>query len=421
MIRLTRYHDPHIYSRAARNLERIQYGLIRYKVRCLNINMVLRTVNQTQIIVMDRLCLRVRPAGYDLHRISSAPRVPWNLKETVLQEEILLRRIVPVQYKPHCQRRNRRTFNTQMSISPVPELLIPSQILSSHVKSAHETDPAVNDHDLSVVTVVYAELELPQQRREKLRHKDSLFFQTLPVSVLHRPASHTVEEHTNLNAFPRFLDEHFLYLLPQLVVADDIVLQVNITLRPLHLFNQRAKLRFPVRIDPDIVIVCQYSFPGFQIIEDQILKSRHLRIRQPEPLVINRLLLPAHSIFQLAFYLLCLEHSAFMKILPDDQIQDKPEDRYKIQQKKPCPYRLRRPSLKKHNNQCEKYIDDDYVIHNKIIDHHRSVPNCFCHNKTPLFKSTPRRLSSPARFPRRMPPPANAADKSATIPVYPQC
>ena len=62
--------------------------------------MIPRAVYQPQIVVMDRLDLRVRTAGYNLDRIPSVSYILRDLKQFILQEQVLLRRIVPVQDKP---------------------------------------------------------------------------------------------------------------------------------------------------------------------------------------------------------------------------------------------------------------------------------------------------------------------------------
>ena len=57
VIRLARHHDPHIDPRTAGDLQRIQDRIIRDEIRRLDIHMVFRTVDQPQIIVVDRLGL----------------------------------------------------------------------------------------------------------------------------------------------------------------------------------------------------------------------------------------------------------------------------------------------------------------------------------------------------------------------------
>ena len=266
-----------------------------------------------------------------------------------------------------------------MGVSPVTEFPVFSQILSSHIESADKSDPSVYYDNLPVIAVIHSKLKLSEKRREELRDLYALLFQPLPVFVVHGPAAHTVEEHSHPYALPRLLDQHVFDLLPEFVIPDDVVLQMDIFPRLLHLFDQGTELLFSVRIDPDIVIVCEDRFSRLKIIKDQISESSHSRVDRYQPFLRDRLLLPPHGIFQLSFYLLCFKHPALMKILPDHKVQDKPEDRYKIKQKQPCPDSLRRPSLKENNDQRQNNIDDDQIIHDKMVGRHRSVPNRFCH------------------------------------------
>ena len=124
--------------------------------------MILGAVDQPQVIVMDRLDLRIGSAGYDLYRIPPFSYIFRDLKQPVLKEQIFLGRIVPVQDKTHGQRRHCRTFNAQMRVPPIAEFLISSKIFPSHIETAHKSYPSVNDHDLPVVPVIDAKLQLAQ-------------------------------------------------------------------------------------------------------------------------------------------------------------------------------------------------------------------------------------------------------------------
>ena len=349
--------------------------------------MIFCAVNQTKIIVVDRLDLGIRTARYDLHRIPAVSCILRDLKERVFKEQILFCRVIPVKYKPHCKRCHSGALDAQMRVTPVAELLVPAKVFPSHIEAAHKSDPAIYDHDLPVITVIHTELQLTQQCREKLCHLNPLVFQALPVFILHSPASHTVKQYAHFHTFPGFLDKDFLNLLPEFIISYNIILHMDITFCLTHLLDECAELLFTVRIYPDIIIVGEDGLARFKIIEDQILKAGHLGISKPQALVVDRFLLTAHSIFQFPFYLFRLKHPAFVKILSDHQIHDESEYRYKIKQKKPCPYRLRRSPLKKHDDQCKEDINDNDVVHDKVIDRHHSVPNHFCHKSNSFFIS----------------------------------
>ena len=286
-----------------------------------------------------------------------------------------------------------------MGISPVSELLVTPEVFSSHIETAHKSDTSVYDHDFPVVTVIYTQLKLSEKCREELSHLNSFIFQTLPVLILHCTAAHTVEKYPDRHSLSRFLNKDFLNLLPQFIIPDDVILQMDIFFCLPHLLDKGAKFYFTISIYPDVIIVCKDGLTRFKIIQYQILETRHLGICEPQTFMIDRLFLPPHGIFQFSLNLLRFEHTALVKVLSDDQIKDKTEYRYKIKQKKPCPYRLRRSPLKEHDNQREEDINDDDVVHNKIIDRHRSVPNHFCHksNSFVCVRGCRNGLSVPAR------------------------
>src|SRR5699024_7543970 len=97
--------------------------------------------------------------GYDLYRIASFPDIFRNLKQLILQEQIFLGRIIPIEHKAHCKRSDSRPFDAEVCIPPITELLISAEILPSHVKTADKSDPSVDDHDFPVVPVINAELK----------------------------------------------------------------------------------------------------------------------------------------------------------------------------------------------------------------------------------------------------------------------
>ena len=69
MIRLTRHHNTDIDPGTAGNLQGIKNRLVRYKIGGLDIYMILGAVYQSEIVVVDGLCLRIRSAGDDLYGI----------------------------------------------------------------------------------------------------------------------------------------------------------------------------------------------------------------------------------------------------------------------------------------------------------------------------------------------------------------
>ena len=132
---------------------------------------------------------------------------------------------------------------------------------------------------------------------------------------MHPAATHAVEEDPHLNSLPHLAHKNLLDLLPQFIVADDIVLQMDIVPGMVHLPQKRLKLLLPVRVDPDIIVVCQDCLPLIQVVEDQALEPLLLRIPQLQLPAVDRVLLPPDRVFQLAFDLFHLEHPVLVEIL----------------------------------------------------------------------------------------------------------
>ena len=146
-----------------------------------------------QIVIMDHLDLRVRSTGNDLYRIMPVPYIVRYFKQPVVQKQIFFCRIIPVQYEPHRQRCDRRALYATMCIAPISEFLIQSDIFTPDIKPSDKSDSAVDHYDFTMIPIIDTQLKISKQRRKEFRDLDSCPFQTLPIPVLHRTASHTVK------------------------------------------------------------------------------------------------------------------------------------------------------------------------------------------------------------------------------------
>ena len=159
VIRLTRDHHAHVNSGFCCDNKRVPDIIIWYEIRRLYKNIFSCHMDQAQIIVTDLLTMRVRSAGNDLHRITPVPDISRQFKQMILQKNIISRCIIPVQCKTDCKRSDRRSFDTNVGISPVSEFLIFSQILSSNIKSADKADSSIDHCNLPVVSVIHTKLQ----------------------------------------------------------------------------------------------------------------------------------------------------------------------------------------------------------------------------------------------------------------------
>ena len=122
-----------------------------------------------------------------------------------------------------------------MRISPVPELLVLTQIFPPHIEASDESDPSVYHHDLPVIAVIHTQLQLPQKRREELGNLDPRFLHPRPVRTAHASAAHAVEQDTDLHALPRFTRQDLFNLLPEFVISYNIILHMDIIPCMVHL------------------------------------------------------------------------------------------------------------------------------------------------------------------------------------------
>lgn len=93
------------------------------------------------------------------------------------------------------------------------ELFIQINVLLSYIKSSHISHFIVNDHNFPMIAVVDTKLKSPQDRREKFRGLHALCVQPFPVAVPHRPTAHGIEQHPDLHALCRLLDQNILDLI----------------------------------------------------------------------------------------------------------------------------------------------------------------------------------------------------------------
>ena len=179
-----------------------------------------------------------------------------------------------------------------MCISPITKLFVFSNIFPAYIETTNKANLSINHDNLSVISIIHTHLKLSQNRREEFCDPNSFAFQPVPISFVHGTTSHTVKQNSDFYTFMCFLDQYLLYILPH----------------------------FTICINTDIIIICQNCLSGLQIIQHKIPEPVKCRTRHLQLPVINGFLLPSHSVFQLTFNLLCLEHLILVIILPYDQI-----------------------------------------------------------------------------------------------------
>ena len=144
----------------------------------------------------------------------------------------------------------------EVRVSPCPPAG-PFRVAVCNVHATHKTDFAVYDHDLPVVPVVYFAGEDWKRHFQESMDFDAGIRHFLEELVFHVPAAHIVVKDTDFYSFFGFLDQQFFDLVSDLVVAEDVILDVNMMGCFGNLLQKVVKLVCPVRIDRDVASVEQ--------------------------------------------------------------------------------------------------------------------------------------------------------------------
>ncbi len=250
-----------------------------------------------------------------------------------------------------------------MGIPPIAEFRIQSHVLPSNIEAPHKSRPAVNHHNLPVVPVIHAELQPPEKSRKKLSHLDAGAPQPLPVPFFHGAASHAVIQQAHFHTLLHLLNQKLLKGLPQLVVAYNVVLDMNIRLRLADLLVESGKLFLSVRVNLNLVVRAVDGIRRLQIHQHHIRKFLQSGIRRLKFLPDNRLLLFADGRIDGVLNLLRTEDMLPVKVMSHHKIEKNSQNRNKIQEKQPCPDGFRLPAFKKNNQNRQDNVDKKQMVH----------------------------------------------------------
>ena len=128
------------------------------------------------------------------------------------------------------------TLNTQHRIAPsTPRTTV--EISIGNVASPDKPDSSVNDHDLTVITVVHLIRKERETHFKERLNVDSLATHTLKEFLLDIPTTDTVINHTHLDALPRLLYKNVTQRAPELIILKDIKLYVHMLFGALYLIK----------------------------------------------------------------------------------------------------------------------------------------------------------------------------------------
>ena len=159
-------------------------------------------------------------------------------------------RNIPHLQKHHQKSGGRIPLQHNGGILPVPKTHLAVNVLVCQIHSAGKGSVAINDCDLTVVTVILIGRKDRTHRRKHLA-VDSIFFQLLWVSVRHQgKTAHAIVHKTHFHTGGRLLFQDFQNTVPHLAFFHDKIFHENITLcfpqflqkHRIHVISQRKIL-----------------------------------------------------------------------------------------------------------------------------------------------------------------------------------
>ena len=232
--------------------------------------------------------------------------------------DVPLRGRRPVAQERRLQPRRAAALDPEVGVAPRSPLRA-ADVAVGDVHASDEADAAVDDGYFAVVAVVDLageKRELDVQERERL---DSLAAHPLEKGLFHAAAPHVVVEDAHLDPLPGFRDQRVAQAAARCVVAEDVILDVDVVLRPGDLRKQRLHLRLAVGVGRDAAAVERYGVdrrgeqPG----------QREVLVRDVGPSVIV-------SLFELhgdAFARAARDDALLGEVLPEEKVEDQPHDR----------------------------------------------------------------------------------------------
>ena len=182
---------------------------------------------------MERLVHSVGATADDL-RDCLAGLAGWWEQNRV--DQFLARGVVPVLGEDLLQLPDGGTFDAQVSVAPMPDLWIGSQILVPDVHSAGESNLAVDDDDLAMATVIERPFFPKGRSRQKWDNLDPGVRHRSEKLAMQRHRAERIVEKAYLDARLRTFDQHVTQSRPRAIGLPDVILQVERFLGPQYRF-----------------------------------------------------------------------------------------------------------------------------------------------------------------------------------------
>lgn len=216
--------DPHVNAAQRSHLQRRQHSLVGQKIRRGDIDRTPRPADGRKEGLHDGGPVGIRAGRGDLHGRTALYAA---LREIFLiAEPLLTADEIPVGHEDRLQHVDGIALDPQMQIPPPAErstLNIPVR----HIDAARKADPAVDNGNLAVITVIELACQPGEHNRHETVHPDAVPAETEHIPPLQAPTAHIIVDEPHLDPLGCLLFEQGDQLPADMVFLDDIVLQMD--------------------------------------------------------------------------------------------------------------------------------------------------------------------------------------------------
>lgn len=245
-IRLVGEDDSDIHAAQRRSPQSHQDARVGNEVRRRDVELVLGGADGGEYALQDGVRARIRSAGDDLDLLGAAAAM---LRKIGGMIQLLPGREPPVPHEHQLQIIDRVPFNPNMRVPPEAQLRVFAEIFVPDVDASDEPDLPVDDDNLPMVPEVDALVEEGDARSKEALHLHASVQQLLHIGVPELHAADSVVNDSDLDAFGGFAEQHRLELAADLVMADRIIVEMNVMAGRIQRLQDRGVGRLRVGED----------------------------------------------------------------------------------------------------------------------------------------------------------------------------
>jgi len=154
---------------------------------------------------------------------------------------------------------NSRAFHTHVGVAPAFEFFAARYIAVGYIHAADVADSAVDYSEFTVVAPVYACGERWKYNLEKWVDIDSGVKKAFEEASFHAPASEIVVDYSYFHSFGSFPYKSVGQTIAYFIVLNNVILEIDVALRPLYIIEQRLEFVFAVMEYPYRVVGVEHG------------------------------------------------------------------------------------------------------------------------------------------------------------------